>query len=210
MSGSARWLMPRAVCHVAVSGLRRSKEQECMRIGPDTCWHRTPTWALIKDRVCSVLGTWDPTMGGPDPYGGPDPILGVRSVHVGVLDETWKFGLYIQGSSTLPWGSRLTVDTLEYITFSGHVAVPNPPMWWGLVLLLAQSSRPRLGESWPGPTYSSFTTRLKIATWVLRLHTVVRGTLVSGNRQWPSGPPQWRMRACRWDQSLYFASTWPD
>jgi hypothetical protein len=38
------------------------------------------------------------------------------------------------------------------------------------------------GESWPGPTYSSFTTRLKIVAWVLRLYTVVRGTLVSGYR----------------------------
>jgi hypothetical protein len=26
------------------------------------------------------------------------------------------------------------------------------------------------GESWPGPSYSSFTTRLKIAAWVLRLY----------------------------------------
>jgi hypothetical protein len=39
------------------------------------------------------------------------------------------------------------------------------------------------GESWPGPTYSSFTMRLKIAVWVLRPYTVVRGTLVSGYRQ---------------------------
>jgi hypothetical protein len=39
------------------------------------------------------------------------------------------------------------------------------------------------GESWPGPTYSSFTTRLKIAAWVLRLYTALRGTLVSGYRQ---------------------------
>jgi hypothetical protein len=37
-------------------------------------------------------------------------------------------------------------------------------------------------ESRPGPTHNSFTTRLKIAAWVLRLHTVVRGTLVSGYR----------------------------
>jgi hypothetical protein len=139
--------------------------------------------------------------------GGSDPILGVRSVHVGVLDQlggpdpiqggvgsysrgpvrtcggpgpTWRSGLYIQGSGTCPWGSGLTVDALEYITFPGHVAAPEPPTWWGQVLLLAQSSRPRLGEPHPDPTYSSFTTRLKIATWVLRLHTVVRGTLVSG------------------------------
>jgi hypothetical protein len=66
------------------------------------------------------------------------------------------------------------------------------------------------GESWSGPTYSSFTTRLKIVAWVLRFYTTVRGTLVSGYQQWPLGPPQGRMRACRWGQSLYFASTWPN
>jgi hypothetical protein len=207
--------MPRAVCHVAASGLRLSKEQECMRIGLPTCRHRTPTWALIKDRVCSVLGPWDPTVGGPDPIRG-----GVRIPFQGSGPYTWgswtKLGgpdcisRVRQGSGTLPWGSGLSVDTLEYITFPGNVVVPDPPMWWGQVLLLAQSSRPRLGESWPSPTYSSFTTRLKIVAWVLRLHTIVRGTLVSGYRQWPPGPPQGRMRACRWGQSLYFASTWPD
>jgi hypothetical protein len=79
MPGSARWLMPRAVCHVAASGLRLSGEQECMRIGPnptspglDTCRLRTPAWVLIKVRVCSVLEPWDPTVGG------SDPIRGVR------------------------------------------------------------------------------------------------------------------------------------
>jgi hypothetical protein len=65
---------------------------------------------------------------------------------VGVLDQTWRSGLYIQGSGTSPWRSGLTVDVLEYITFSGHVVAPNPPMWWGQALLLAQSSRPRLGR----------------------------------------------------------------
>jgi hypothetical protein len=59
---------------------------------------------------------------------------------------SWRFGLYIQGSDTFPWGSRLTVDALEYITFSGHVEAPEPPTWWGQALLLAQSSRPRLGR----------------------------------------------------------------
>jgi hypothetical protein len=121
MSGSARWLMPRAVCHVAASGLRLSGELECMHIGPDhtrpgldMCQLWTPIWALIKARVCSILEPWDPTVGGPDPIrGGPDPILGVRSVHVGVLDQhggpncisrgprpTWRSRLYIQGSWT--------------------------------------------------------------------------------------------------------------
>jgi hypothetical protein len=37
---------------------------------------------------------------------------------------------------------------------------------------------------------------------VQRLHTVEEGTPNSGYRQWPPGPPQGRMRACRWDQSL--------
>jgi hypothetical protein len=50
------------------------------------------------------------------------------------------------GVRHLPMGSGLTVDALECITFSGHVAAPEPPTWWGQVLLLAQSSRPRLGR----------------------------------------------------------------
>jgi hypothetical protein len=37
---------------------------------------------------------------------------------------------------------------------------------------------------------------------VQRLHTVEEGTPDSGYRQWPPGPPQGRMRACRWSQSL--------
>jgi hypothetical protein len=101
---------------------------------------------------------------GPDPtQRGPEPILGVRFAPVEVLDLTWRSGLYIQGSDTFPWGSGLTVDTLEYIIFSGYVAVPEPSTWWGRTL---------------------FTTRLEIATWVSCLHTVVRGTPISGYRQY--------------------------
>jgi hypothetical protein len=109
---------------------------------------------LGPDQGPSVFwpGTLGPYCGRPGPHtggGGPDPILGVRFVHVGVLDQTWRSGLHIQGSRTFPWGSELTVDALGYITFPGHVfghvAVLEPPMWWGQVLLLAQSSRPRLG-----------------------------------------------------------------
>jgi hypothetical protein len=37
---------------------------------------------------------------------------------------------------------------------------------------------------------------------VQHLHTVEEGTPDSGYRQWPPGPPQGRMRACRWGQSL--------
>jgi hypothetical protein len=90
MPGSARWLMPRAVCHMAASGLRLSGEQECMRIGLilsrpglDTCRHQTPTWALINARVCSVLEPCDPSVGG------PDPLRGVRIPSQGSGPYTW-------------------------------------------------------------------------------------------------------------------------
>jgi hypothetical protein len=159
MLGSARWLKPRAVCHVEATGPRLSGEQEYMRTGPepirlgsDTCRHWTPAWVLFKARLCSVLEPWDPIVGGLDPIrGGPDPIPGVRLAHVEVLDQPRRSGLYIQGSGTLPWGSGLTADALEYITFSGHVAAPDPPMWRGQALLWTQSSHPRLGRvmAWP-------------------------------------------------------------
>jgi hypothetical protein len=79
--------MSRAVRHMAASGLRLSREQECRRIGLertkaglDTCQLRTPAWALSK-----VLG---PYCGGPDPIIGVWSVrVGVRSVHVGVPDQ---------------------------------------------------------------------------------------------------------------------------
>jgi hypothetical protein len=143
MLGFARWLKPHTVCHVAAMGLRLSGGPECMRTGPEptrlgpgTCRHRTPAWVLFKARVYSVLGPWDPIVGGPDPIrGGSDPILGVRLAHVEVLDQPRRSGLYIKGYDTLPWGSRLTVEALGYITFSRHVTAPDPPMWWGQALL---------------------------------------------------------------------------
>jgi hypothetical protein len=57
----------------------------------------------------------------------------------GGLGPAWRSGLYI------------TIVALEYITFFGHVATPEPPMWWGQMMLLAQSSHPRLGRvtAWP-------------------------------------------------------------
>jgi hypothetical protein len=92
-------------------------------------------------------GTLGPHCGWPGPHtGGLDPIPGVWFAYVEVLDQTWRPGPYIQGFGTFPWGSRLTSDASKYVTFSGHVAAPDPPMWWGQVLLLAQSSRSRLGR----------------------------------------------------------------
>jgi hypothetical protein len=89
------------------------------RPGLDTCRHRTPAWALTMACVFWP-GTLGPYCGRPEPHtGGLDPILGVRSVHVGVLDQTWRSVLHIQGSDTFPWGSGLTIEALGYITFSG-------------------------------------------------------------------------------------------
>jgi hypothetical protein len=140
-----------------------------------------PRLALIKAWVFSVLGSRDPAVSGPDPtQRGSDPIQGVRFAHMEVLDHTRRLGLYIQGSSVLRWG-------------------PDPlTMPWSILPSLATwrpRSHPRGGVGsccWPrvvtrswgesrlGLTHSSFTTRLKITTSVLRLHTVVRGTLVLG------------------------------
>jgi hypothetical protein len=103
--------------------------------------------ALIKVWVFSVPESRDPAVSGPDPTRrGLDPTLGVRFAPVEVLDLIRRPVLYIQGSDTFPWGSRLTVDTLGYIIFSSHMAVPEPSMWWGRVLLLAQGSHPKLGR----------------------------------------------------------------
>jgi hypothetical protein len=142
-----------AVCHVAATGLRLSGGQECMRtgskptrLGPDTCRHRTPA-CPVQGPSMFCPGTLGPHCGWPGPHTvGPNPIPGVRLTHVEVLDQPWRSRLYIQGSDTLPWGSGLTVEALGYITFSGHVAAPDPPLWWGQALLWTQSSRPRFGR----------------------------------------------------------------
>jgi hypothetical protein len=65
--------------------------------------------------------------------------------------------------------------------FSCHMAPFGPPIRWGQ----AQSS------AWLGDV-----------AWVRCFHDVGEGTPDLGYRQWPPIPPQGRMRACRWDQSL--------
>jgi hypothetical protein len=121
--------------------------------------------ALIKAWVFFVSESREPAVSGPDPtQRDPGPVPGVRFVPVEVLDLARRSGPYMQGSDTFLWGSGSTVDTLEDIVFSGHVAALEPSTWWGRVL---------------------FTTRLEIAARALRLHTVVRDTLFQGT---DSGP----------------------
>ena len=122
-----------------------------------------PRLALIKVWVFFVSESWDPSVSGMDPaQRGPGPVPGVRSAPVEVLDLTRGVRSAYTGSGTFPWGSGPTVDTLEGIVFSSHVAALEPSTWWGRVL---------------------FTTRLDIAAWAPRLHAVIRGTPVSGYRQ---------------------------
>jgi hypothetical protein len=137
---------------------------------------------LIKAWVFFVSKSRDLAVSGPDPtQQGPRPVPRVRFAPMEVLDLAQRSRPYMQGSGTFPWGSGPTVDTLEHIVFSGHVTAPEPSTWWGRVL---------------------FAMRLEIVAWAPRLHTVERGTPVSGYRQWPPGPPQGRIQACRWGQSL--------
>jgi hypothetical protein len=124
-------------------------------------------------------GTLGPHCGRPGPY------LEVRFAHVEVLGQTWRPGPYIQGSGTLPWGSGLTVDALEYITFLDTWRPRSRPCGGVRICCWPRVVARGWGESWPGPTYNSFTTRLKIVAWVLCLYTVVRGTLVLGYQQEP-------------------------
>ena len=72
-------------------------------------------------------------------------------------------------------------DLLGCGVFPCHVAPFGLPIRWGQ----ARSS------AW-----------LRDIAWVRCLHAVGEGTPDFGYRQWPPVPPQGRMRACRWDQSL--------
>jgi hypothetical protein len=85
--------------------------------------------------------------------GGLDPYWGVWIPFQGSGLHTWRSWTNLggpdcisKGSGALPWGSGLTVDALEYITFYGHVVALNLPMWWSRALLWTQSSRLRLGR----------------------------------------------------------------
>jgi hypothetical protein len=75
---------------------------------------------------------------------------------------------------------------LGCIIFPCHMVPLDLPMRWGRVSF----------SVWPGD-----------AVRAQCLYTIVEGTPHSGYRQWPPGPPEGRMRACRWGQSLI--GDWP-
>jgi hypothetical protein len=137
-----------------------------------------PLLALIKAWVFFVPESRDLAVSGPDPtQRGPGPVPVVWFTPVRVLDLARRFGLYIQGSGTFPWGSRPTIDALEHIVFS----VPRPVhvVGSGAVCHATRDSRAGTVPSYCSKGYPCF-----------RVLTVA------------PGPPEGRIRAYRWGQSL--------
>jgi hypothetical protein len=116
-----------------------------------------PRLASIKVWVFFIPESWDPAVSGPDLTQRGSGPSGGSGLH------PWRSWTSPGGPVLSHGGSGPTVDTLEDIVFSGHVAALEPSMWWGRVL---------------------FTTRLEIAARAPLLHTVVRCTPVSGYRQY--------------------------
>jgi hypothetical protein len=100
-------------------GFHLSGEQECTRIGPDTCRHRTPTWALIKARVCSVLEPWDPLVGGPDPIRGG----GVRIPFQGSGPYTWGSWTKLGGPDCISRGPALSHGGPDSLLMSWSISL---------------------------------------------------------------------------------------
>jgi hypothetical protein len=101
--------------------------------------------------------------------GGPGPNLEARTVYTGVQH------LPMGGPASLVMPQSMSL----YLDMWRHQTCPCGGVrccCWPRVVTRGW------GESWPCPTYNSFTTRLKIAVWVLRFYTAVRGTLVLGYR----------------------------
>jgi hypothetical protein len=121
---------------VAASGLRLGGEQKRMRTGP----HQTrfghvsvpdPCLGPVQGSGMFCPWTLGPHCGRPGPHTG-----GVRIPFQGSGLHTWRSRTNLgvrtvyPGVRRSPVGVRTTVDALEYITFSGHVAALDPPMWW--------------------------------------------------------------------------------
>jgi hypothetical protein len=162
--GSACWLKPRAACHLAATGLRLSREQECMRTGPGSHQTRSGHVSAPDPRRGCVLswnlrtllwairtpygGSGSHSRGPIRTHGGPGPILEVRTVY------SWgpapSHGG--PGSLLLPWSVSPSLATWRLRTHPcGGVRRCCGPR------VVARG----WGESWLGPTHSTFTTRLR-------------------------------------------------
>jgi hypothetical protein len=92
---------------------------------PDPCLSRAWVFSAPESR--------DPAAGSPDPtQRGPGPVPEVRVAPAGALDLPPEVCSSCTGVRCLPHnGSGPTVHILEYVSFPGHVATPEPSTWRG-------------------------------------------------------------------------------
>jgi hypothetical protein len=119
----------------------------------------------------------------------PDPCLGYGTPSPGTL--LWVVRSSLDGVRTLSNGSGL-------LYFGGPGCAHRGPAPSGPDGAVSENATLTAHEIPLG----LFSARLRVAAQASCLHTVVRGTPNPRYRQWPPGPPQGRMRACRWGQSL--------
>jgi hypothetical protein len=121
-----------------------------------------PRLALSKALVFFVPESRDPAESGlaPTPRG-PGPVPGARRHPCGGPGLCPEVRSVYAGVRYFSMGSGPIINTLECITFSGHVAALELSTWRGWVLFIA---------------------RLEIGARAPHLHTIVRGTPVPGYR----------------------------
>jgi hypothetical protein len=141
----------------AWAGRSGASGQVRTRLGLDTCRQRTPAWVLPRVLCMFCPGTLL-CMARTLRRGSGGPPQGSEHTREGSGPRSEVRSVRI-GVWHSPWGSGPIVVTLEYTVFSGRVATWELTTWWGRVL---------------------FTTRLEVAAWAPRLHTVVRGAPVLG------------------------------
>jgi hypothetical protein len=150
-------------------------------------------------RTISHMAVLDPRPSG----GGGGEELRIEPGHVSTLDPCLGYDTFFP-------------ETLLWVVRSSLGGVRTPSNGFGLLYLRGLGCAHRD----PKPTGSEgvvsesatltaheiplglFSVRLRVAAQASCLHTTVRGTPNPGYRQWPPGPPQGRMRACRRGQSL--------
>jgi hypothetical protein len=119
----------------------------------------------------------------------PEPCLGHGTSSLGTL--LWVVWSSLGGVRTLSNGSGL-------LYFGGPGCAYRGPVPSGPDGVVSENATLTAHEI----LLVLFSARLRVATEASCLHTVARGTPNPGYRQWPPGPPQGRMRAYRWGQSL--------
>jgi hypothetical protein len=117
----------------------------------------------------------------------PDPCLGRDTSPPGSLLRVVRSSLGGVRVRTLSNGSRLLYFGGPGCAYRGPVPSRSDDVASGNATLTAHEIPLGL-----------FSVQLRVAALASCLYTVVRGTTNPGYRQWPLGPPQGRMRACRW------------